>query len=91
MAELTACGLASILVPYPYASENHQQYNAQALVDVGAAVMILDQDLNRVVLEREVMKFYNDKQYRLDFAKNATKANHKDSLEEIMVIIKKYC
>ena len=42
LAELTARGLPSILIPYPYAAEDHQRYNAQALVMCGAAKMILD-------------------------------------------------
>ena len=45
LAELTARGIPAILVPYPYAAENHQEHNAQALVDAGAARMILNRDL----------------------------------------------
>ncbi|UCE71749.1 MAG: undecaprenyldiphospho-muramoylpentapeptide beta-N-acetylglucosaminyltransferase [Nitrospiraceae bacterium] len=46
LAELTACGKAAILVPYPYAAGNHQEINARKLWDMGAAQMILDRDLN---------------------------------------------
>ena len=46
LAELTACGKASILVPYPHAAGNHQEINARKLWDVGAAQMILDSELN---------------------------------------------
>lgn len=42
LAEITARGLPSVLVPYPYAAENHQEANARAMVDAGAAIMILD-------------------------------------------------
>jgi UDP-N-acetylglucosamine--N-acetylmuramyl-(pentapeptide) pyrophosphoryl-undecaprenol N-acetylglucosamine transferase len=37
LAELAASGLVSVLVPYPWASDNHQYYNARALADTGAA------------------------------------------------------
>ena len=37
LAELTALGLPSILVPYPYAAEGHQQANARVISDAGAA------------------------------------------------------
>ena len=50
IAELTARGVASILIPYPYAAENHQEYNAKELVDAGAARMILNKDLNATIL-----------------------------------------
>lgn len=45
LAELTARGVPSILVPFPFASENHQEYNARALEAAGAAKVILDKDL----------------------------------------------
>lgn len=45
LAELTARGIPSILIPYPYAAENHQEHNARALEKAGAACMILNRDL----------------------------------------------
>ena len=46
LAELTALGVPAILVPYPFAAADHQRWNAAALVDAGAAWMILDRDLD---------------------------------------------
>lgn len=40
LAELTAVGLPSLLVPFPFAADDHQAKNGQALVDVGAAKMV---------------------------------------------------
>ncbi|MGI6037241.1 MAG: undecaprenyldiphospho-muramoylpentapeptide beta-N-acetylglucosaminyltransferase [Limnochordia bacterium] len=45
IAELTARGLPAILVPYPYAAENHQERNARVLEQAGAARVILDREL----------------------------------------------
>ena len=45
LAELTACGKPSILVPYPYAADNHQYHNAKALEQYGAAQVIPDAEL----------------------------------------------
>jgi UDP-N-acetylglucosamine--N-acetylmuramyl-(pentapeptide) pyrophosphoryl-undecaprenol N-acetylglucosamine transferase len=45
IAELTALGVAAILVPFPFAAGDHQRLNGQALVDAHAAWMILDRDL----------------------------------------------
>ncbi len=45
LAELTVCKKASILIPFPYATDNHQEVNARALVDVGAAVMFRESEL----------------------------------------------
>ncbi len=46
LSEITAQGKPSILIPYPYAADDHQRFNAQAMADQGAAVMILDRDLD---------------------------------------------
>lgn len=45
LAEITAIGLPSILIPSPYVVANHQEYNASELVDQEAAMMILEKDL----------------------------------------------
>ena len=45
LAELTARGIPAILIPYPYAAENHQEHNALAMQKAGAGIMILDKEL----------------------------------------------
>lgn len=46
VAELTALGKAAILIPYPYATQDHQRRNAEALKSAGAAAVILDAELS---------------------------------------------
>jgi UDP-N-acetylglucosamine--N-acetylmuramyl-(pentapeptide) pyrophosphoryl-undecaprenol N-acetylglucosamine transferase len=46
LGELAALGIASVLVPYPFASEDHQAVNARAFETAGAAAVIADRDLN---------------------------------------------
>ena len=60
LAELTARGIPSILIPYPYAAENHQEFNARALVDVGAARMILNKDLNSEILQDTITELLDN-------------------------------
>ena len=45
LAELAVRGIPAILIPYPHAAENHQEYNARAVERRGAAQVILDRDL----------------------------------------------
>lgn len=45
LAELTACGKPAILVPYPYAADDHQLHNALAMRECGAAQVIVDAEL----------------------------------------------
>lgn len=55
IAELTVAGLPSILVPYPFATDDHQSYNAKAMVDAGASLMIDDLDLTAELINEKVM------------------------------------
>jgi UDP-N-acetylglucosamine--N-acetylmuramyl-(pentapeptide) pyrophosphoryl-undecaprenol N-acetylglucosamine transferase len=54
VAELTAAGKASILVPFPQAADDHQRKNAEALQSAGAARMIIQQDLSIDRLTQEI-------------------------------------
>ncbi len=50
IAELTACGIPSILIPYPYATADHQTHNAAEVVSAGAAEMVSDSELDKLEL-----------------------------------------
>jgi UDP-N-acetylglucosamine--N-acetylmuramyl-(pentapeptide) pyrophosphoryl-undecaprenol N-acetylglucosamine transferase len=52
VAELSHVGLPAVLVPYPSAAHDHQSFNAQALVELGAAVMIRDAEVTADRLEQ---------------------------------------
>ena len=54
LAELTARGVPAILIPYPFAAENHQEFNARSLVEAGAARMILNKDLTAELLQKNL-------------------------------------
>ena len=58
IAEITASGKASILIPFPYAANDHQTKNAEALVRAGAALMIQERDLNGRILAETIERFY---------------------------------
>jgi UDP-N-acetylglucosamine:LPS N-acetylglucosamine transferase len=60
IAELTVCGLPSVLVPYPHAAENHQDANARELARVGAAVVVPDAELTPAVFARRVIELLDD-------------------------------
>lgn len=54
VAEVTSIGKGAIFIPYPYAADNHQVLNAQALVDEGAAELILEDDLSGALLAQTI-------------------------------------
>src|SRR5947207_13575047 len=53
-AELVAAGKAAIMIPFPFAADDHQRKNAEALEAAGAARMILQQDLSGERLANEI-------------------------------------
>lgn len=60
LAELTVCKKASILIPFPFAADNHQEVNAQALVNSGAAVMFRESELTGERLAAEIRSLKGD-------------------------------
>jgi len=61
--EIAAAGMASILVPLPYAADDHQKENAKTLVDAAAARMVLDSEMSGERLFREVEELRNKPEF----------------------------
>jgi UDP-N-acetylglucosamine--N-acetylmuramyl-(pentapeptide) pyrophosphoryl-undecaprenol N-acetylglucosamine transferase len=61
IAEMTVCGIPMVLVPYPYATENHQAGNARELEGAGAAVVELDAELTPEGLARRILEVVGDR------------------------------
>jgi UDP-N-acetylglucosamine--N-acetylmuramyl-(pentapeptide) pyrophosphoryl-undecaprenol N-acetylglucosamine transferase len=60
VAELTNLGKPAILVPYPYATGNHQFFNAEALSKDGAAVLIADDEISGKEAKEKVYGLLKD-------------------------------
>lgn len=69
VAELAAAGVASILVPFPHAVDDHQSVNARFLSDAGAGVLVRQSDLDVHRLAEMIGGFTRDR--LLDMAKRA--------------------
>jgi UDP-N-acetylglucosamine--N-acetylmuramyl-(pentapeptide) pyrophosphoryl-undecaprenol N-acetylglucosamine transferase len=59
--EIAASGTPAILIPSPNVTDNHQEKNARALSDKGAAVLMLEKDCNAKALLDEITKLLADK------------------------------
>ena len=57
IAELALCGLPSILIPFPYAADNHQEANARILSECGAAMLVLQNELTGTRLIEVIKDF----------------------------------
>ena len=60
VAELTALGKPALLIPYPFAANDHQRKNAEALVKAGGCRMLLDRDLSGHRLALELQELLDD-------------------------------
>ena len=73
VAETTVCGRASVLIPSPNVTGNHQYFNAKSVADRGGAVLIEEKDLTGELLLEEVMRLKNNPEI-LDKMGRASKA-----------------
>ncbi len=71
LAELTACGLGAVLVPFPHAVDDHQTRNAEALVAAGAAELIQECDLNTKDLAQRLSALLGNRDALLAMAEAA--------------------
>ena len=83
LAELTARGIPAILVPYPFAAENHQEYNARALERAGAARVILDRDLSAETLSALLAELLSERHKLEDMAEASRSLGRPRAAEEI--------
>ncbi len=88
IAEITAKGLPSILVPYPHAAENHQEYNARNLEKHGAAEVILDKDLSSKILISQIESIFSDKEKLKNMSRNSKKIGNLEAVNNIIALIK---
>ena len=77
ITELEKIGTPAIFIPFPFAAENHQEYNARALEKEGAAKVILDKDLNYEILDKTILDIISDKSTLEKMSKNIAKLSVK--------------
>ena len=84
LTEIMAIGRASVLVPYPYAAENHQYYNALTLQNANAGRIIDDKELTAAKLINTVNEFYQNPELLQLMSENAAKLSAQNSADIIL-------
>jgi UDP-N-acetylglucosamine--N-acetylmuramyl-(pentapeptide) pyrophosphoryl-undecaprenol N-acetylglucosamine transferase len=84
VAEVCAWGKASVLVPLPSAAADHQRYNARALADAGAAVLLPEFDLSGRTLSSTVHRLLQHPERRAALAAQALARGRPNAAAEIM-------
>lgn len=89
ITEISNLGKPSILIPLPNVSQDHQLYNAKVLENVGAAKIILNNELKKENLEEEIEKIIKTPKLMQDMEEKALSKSVKNVQEKIYKEIEK--
>lgn len=87
LAEIAAKCVPAVLVPYPYATNDHQRANAQSYALSGAAVIIDDDDLDGDTFRGEVLSIASDADRRRDMRQCAMGMGHMDAAATLAKVV----
>ena len=87
LSEISALGKPSILIPYKFAKNNHQEKNAKWLIDKGAGTMLLENELTVENLKNEIMTFIINKKKLKKMSKNSFSLGDSMSLIKLSKLI----
>ncbi|GAC1601843.1 MAG: undecaprenyldiphospho-muramoylpentapeptide beta-N-acetylglucosaminyltransferase [Myxococcales bacterium] len=91
IAELTVCKKPSILVPFPFAADDHQTVNAHSLVQAGAAVLLQEQQLSGEKLAGELRALEADRARLQGMARAAGLLGRPEAAREIADVCVSLC
>jgi UDP-N-acetylglucosamine--N-acetylmuramyl-(pentapeptide) pyrophosphoryl-undecaprenol N-acetylglucosamine transferase len=84
VSELACVGKPSILVPYPFAANNHQEINAGVLVSAGGAEMIPEKELNGDRLAEVIMDLMDDEKALKEMGERAASVAVPNAVKQIV-------
>ncbi len=87
LSEVTALGVPSILIPSPYVTANHQEFNARSVTDHGGGVLILEKDLSGEYLYHEIDRIMHDDALRLQMQNTSKQLGIPDAAQRMITII----
>lgn len=86
IAEVTARGVAAILVPYPFATDDHQTKNARAIAEAGGAIVIADAELDEPRFGESLETLLVDVGARANMAAASRAAGRPDAGERVVAV-----
>lgn len=90
LTELAVTGTPSLLIPYPYAAEDHQTYNARVFVAAGAAQLLPQASLNAEQLAATVLDLMQQPGRLEQMAEAARSLAVEDSAEQVADLLRQY-
>jgi UDP-N-acetylglucosamine--N-acetylmuramyl-(pentapeptide) pyrophosphoryl-undecaprenol N-acetylglucosamine transferase len=90
LSELAAFALPAILIPYPYAADDHQTRNAEIFVQANAALMLKEGDLVDDALARMIRGFVADVEKLRRMAQNCSQLAPKNAAALVVETMERY-
>jgi UDP-N-acetylglucosamine--N-acetylmuramyl-(pentapeptide) pyrophosphoryl-undecaprenol N-acetylglucosamine transferase len=91
LTELAFYGIPSVLVPYPFAAEDHQTRNAEVFHKKGAALLVSESDEGAVILAREVRELWLNRERRANMAEHTRQLDVPDAAETVAKEVERVC
>ncbi|MEH2260699.1 undecaprenyldiphospho-muramoylpentapeptide beta-N-acetylglucosaminyltransferase [Nostoc sp.] len=88
LTELAVCGTPAILIPYPFAAEDHQSYNADVFTKAGAALTLKQSELTTEVLQNNVLNLLQSPQELAKMGEKAKVIAVPDSAEKLAQLVR---
>jgi UDP-N-acetylglucosamine--N-acetylmuramyl-(pentapeptide) pyrophosphoryl-undecaprenol N-acetylglucosamine transferase len=90
LAEFAAFSLPGILIPFPYATDDHQTRNAEIYARVQAAILLKESELSGELLARKVQELIEDPEQIRQMAANSSRLAPKDAAGHVVTTMERY-
>lgn len=90
LSEITTLGKPSILIPYKFAKNNHQEKNASWLVSKGAGIILREDELTEKKIKDQMKIFFNNEKKLKKMSKNSFSIGDDNAALKLSNLIKKY-
>ncbi|MEA5596793.1 undecaprenyldiphospho-muramoylpentapeptide beta-N-acetylglucosaminyltransferase [Rivularia sp. UHCC 0363] len=88
VTELAVCGTPAILIPYPYAAEDHQTYNAQVYTAAGAGILFQQKELTVEKLQNQVLELLQSPDTLQEMSAKAKTVAVPESAEKLAQLVR---
>ena len=90
LAEFAAFSLPGILIPFPYATDDHQTRNAEIYTRVHAAILLKESEVSGELLAREIRELIEDPERIRQMAANSSRLAPKDAAGHVATTMERY-
>ncbi|WP_353931954.1 undecaprenyldiphospho-muramoylpentapeptide beta-N-acetylglucosaminyltransferase [Okeanomitos corallinicola TIOX110] len=88
LTELAVCGTPAILIPYPFAAEDHQSFNSAVFTEVGAALSFPQSELTPEILQQRVLGLLQSPGELAKMGEKARAITYPDSADKLATLVR---